>query len=111
MTPLYDVPSMWPYYGDGANQFRPRKAGLAMAVRSKNTHYLFHTIQAPLAATGVRQGGDAVWAAMIELVSSVEGRARASRATTARTSQPHLGKHLDRHAGRAKRFLGESGLL
>lgn len=73
MTPLYDVLSMWPYYGDGANQFRPRKAGLAMAVRSKNAHYLFHTIQARhwqhLAS---RHGGDRVWAAMIDLVSSVE---------------------------------------
>ena len=46
MTPLYDVLSMWPYFGDGPNQFRPRKAGLAMAVRSKNAHYLFHTIEA-----------------------------------------------------------------
>ena len=74
MTPLYDVLSMWPYFGDGANQFRHRKAGLAMAVRSKNAHYLFHTIQArhwqQLAA---RHGGDAVWSAMIALVSRVDG--------------------------------------
>lgn len=74
MTPLYDVLSMWPHFGDGANQFRLRKAGLAMAVRSKNAHYLFHTIQAchwqQLAAM---HGGDAVWAAMIELVTSADG--------------------------------------
>jgi serine/threonine-protein kinase HipA len=25
MTPLYDVLSMWPYFGDGASQFRQRK--------------------------------------------------------------------------------------
>jgi serine/threonine-protein kinase HipA len=74
MTPLYDVLSMWPYFGDGADQFRHRKAGLAMAVRSKNAHYLLHTIQArhwqQLAA---RYGGDAVWSAMVALVSSVDG--------------------------------------
>ena len=95
MTPLYDVLSMWPYFGDGASQFRPRKAGLAMAVRSKNTHYLFHAIQArhwrQLAS---RQGGGAVWAAMIELVSGVED-ALARGATSARRASPsHLGSRL-----------------
>jgi serine/threonine-protein kinase HipA len=74
MTPLYDVLSMWPYFGDGPNQFRPRKAGLAMAVRSKNAHYLFHTIEArhwlQLAA---KHGGDSVWDAMVQLVERVDG--------------------------------------
>jgi serine/threonine-protein kinase HipA len=73
MTPLYDILSMWPYFGDGANQFKQRKAGLAMAVRSKNAHYQFPTIHArhwyQLAA---KHGGDPVWAAMIELVASVD---------------------------------------
>jgi serine/threonine-protein kinase HipA len=74
MTPLYDALSMWPYFGDGPNQFRPRKAGLAMAVRSKNAHYLFHTIEArhwlQLAA---KHGGDSVWDAMVQLVERVDG--------------------------------------
>jgi serine/threonine-protein kinase HipA len=74
MTPLYDVLSMWPYFGDGPNQFRPRKAGLAMAVRSKSAHYLFHTIEArhwlQLAA---KHGGDSVWDAMVQLVERVDG--------------------------------------
>lgn len=74
MTPLYDVLSMWPYFGDGPHQFRPRKAGLAMAVCSKNAHYLFHTIQArhwlQLAA---KHGGDRVWGAMMQLVERVDG--------------------------------------
>jgi serine/threonine-protein kinase HipA len=74
MTPLYDVLSMWPYFGDGPHQFRPRKAGLAMAVRSKKAHYLFHTIQArhwlQLAA---KHGGDHVWGAMMQLVERVDG--------------------------------------
>jgi serine/threonine-protein kinase HipA len=74
MTPLYDVLSMWPYFGDGPNQFRPRKAGLAMAVRSKSAHYLFHTVEArhwlQLAA---KHGGDSVWDAMVQLVERVDG--------------------------------------
>ena len=43
MTPLYDVLSVWPIIGNGANQLSPRRAKLAMAIRSnagsKNTHY------------------------------------------------------------------------
>ena len=74
MTPLYDALSMWPYFGAGANQYTQRKAGLAMAVRSKNAHYLFHTMQArhwqQLAA---RHGGTDVWTAMIALAAGVDG--------------------------------------
>lgn len=74
MTPLYDILSMWPYFGDGARQFKQRKASLAMAVRSKNAHYQLNTIQArhwqQLAA---KHGGDIVWSAMIEFVASVDG--------------------------------------
>ena len=98
MTPLYDVLSMWPYYGDGPSQFRPRKAGLAMAVRSKHAHYLFHTIQArhwqQLAA---RHGGDVVWDAMVELVMPAskarspgwsDDCRRTSRSAPGRASRP-----------------------
>jgi len=74
MTPLYDLLSMWPYFGDGPHQLRQRKAGLAMAVRSKNAHHLFHTIQArhwlQLAA---KHGGGSVWAAMMQFVERVDG--------------------------------------
>src|SRR5205085_3756816 len=34
MTPLYDILSMWPYFGEAANRFKRKKAGLAMALRS-----------------------------------------------------------------------------
>jgi serine/threonine-protein kinase HipA len=37
MTPLYDVLSAWPIMGTGPNQVHPRRAKLAMALRSKNT--------------------------------------------------------------------------
>ena len=44
MTPLYDVLSAWPIMGTGPNQVHPRRAKLAMALRSKNTHYHLHEI-------------------------------------------------------------------
>ena len=39
MTPLYDVLSAWPIMGTGPNQVHPRRARLAMALRSKNAQY------------------------------------------------------------------------
>lgn len=73
MTPLYDVISMWPYFGNGPNQFQPRKAGLAMAIRSKNPHYLLHTIQARhWHGLAMKHGGIDVWNAMLEMVASVD---------------------------------------
>jgi serine/threonine-protein kinase HipA len=113
MTPLYDLLSMWPYFGDGANQFRQRKVGLAMPMRSKNAHYLFHTIQArhwqQLAA---RNGGDTVWAAMIDLVTSIEGalarlERRLPKGFPARTWES-ISTGMRREAAR---FLMGSGLL
>lgn len=74
MTPLYDILSMWPYYGDGNNQFKRRKAGLAMAIRSKNVHTLFHTIEARhWHALALKNGGPRIWEAMLHMVDSVEG--------------------------------------
>lgn len=73
MTPLYDVISVWPYVGEGANQFRWRSAGLAMAVRSKNAHYALHTIQARhWEALAMKNGGVGVWEAMQAMVQQVE---------------------------------------
>jgi serine/threonine-protein kinase HipA len=74
MTPLYDILSMWPYFGDGNNQFKRRKAGLAMAIRSKNVHYHFHTIQARhWQQLAVKNGGPAVWDAMVAMVEGMTG--------------------------------------
>jgi serine/threonine-protein kinase HipA len=113
MTPLYDVLSMWPYYGGGANQFRPRKAGLAMAVRSKNAHYLFHTIQArhwqQLAS---KHGGEAVWAAMVELVTSVDSALGRVERVLPNDFPAHTWESISNGMrSEAKRFLRESGLL
>lgn len=45
LTPFYDVLSAWPYMlGKGA-KLSKKKAKLAMAVRSKNTHYQIDEIQ------------------------------------------------------------------
>jgi len=73
MTPLYDVLSIWPYIGDAPNRFRWRNAGLAMAIRSKNAHYTLHTIQPRhWQAMAMKNGGSAVWQAMVALVDQVD---------------------------------------
>ena len=73
MTPLYDIISTWPYFGNGPNQFQPRKAGLAMAIRSKNAHHVFHTIQARhWHGLAMKNGGIDVWNAMLDMVASVD---------------------------------------
>jgi serine/threonine-protein kinase HipA len=72
LTPLYDVLSMWPIMGNGANQLSPRRAKLSMALRSKNTHYHLHEIrtrhwQVLAAQTGV----PGAFERMVELVHAV----------------------------------------
>lgn len=71
-TPLYDVISIYPYVGDGPNQFRWRTAGPAMALRSKNVHRFFHDIE-PRHWHGLamKHGGQPVWQAMVQLVQRV----------------------------------------
>src|SRR5699024_5913013 len=45
LAPLYDVLSAYPIIGTSANRLSPFKAKMAMAVRSKNTHWKMHDIQ------------------------------------------------------------------
>jgi serine/threonine-protein kinase HipA len=45
LTPLYDVMSIWPIEGGGANQYALHKARLAMALLGKNKHYRFADVQ------------------------------------------------------------------
>ena len=72
MTPLYDILSMWPYFGKATNQFIRRRAGLAMAMRSKNVHYAFDTIHAGhWHQLAMANGGPGVWDAMLGLVQQV----------------------------------------
>ena len=73
MTPLYDILSMWPYFGTGQNQFNRRRAGLAMAMRSKNAHHALDTIQTRhWHQLAMKNGGPAVWDAMLGLVEQVK---------------------------------------
>jgi serine/threonine-protein kinase HipA len=44
-TPLYDVLSAHPIIGAGRNQFAAQRVRLAMAVRSKNAHYLISEVE------------------------------------------------------------------
>ncbi len=72
MTPLYDILSMWPYFGTGPSQFNRKRAGLAMAMRSKNAHYAFDTIHTRhWHQLAMKNGGSAVWDAMQGLVEQV----------------------------------------
>lgn len=73
MTPLYDVLSMWPYFGDRSNGFRRQSAGLAMAIRSKNAHYKLTSIEARhWRGLATRHGGETTWQAMLELKERVQ---------------------------------------
>jgi serine/threonine-protein kinase HipA len=73
MTPLYDVLSMWPYFGKGPNQFRARQAGPAMLLRGRNPHRHFHTIEARhWRQPALQHGGEPVWQAMLALVQGAE---------------------------------------
>lgn len=72
MTPLYDVISAWPIIGAGANRVAWQEAKLAMAVRSKNTHYQLARIQTRhWEGLAQRSGVDGTWQAMQALVERV----------------------------------------
>jgi serine/threonine-protein kinase HipA len=73
MTPLYDILSTYPYFGNGPNQFNHRLAGPAMALRSKNVHKRYDTIHARhWYGLALKYGGQSAWDDMIELVESVD---------------------------------------
>lgn len=73
MTPLYDILSMWPYIGEEPNKLSWRRAGLAMAVRSKNAHYHFYEIlPRHWHQLAMKNGGPDMWNMMVGLAASVE---------------------------------------
>ncbi len=72
MTPLYDVLSLWPIIGNGANQVSPRRAKLAMALKGKNTHYYLHEIHARhFQALALQSGVPGAFDHMVALVLQV----------------------------------------
>ncbi len=72
LTPLYDVLSIWPYFGKRSGQLHLRDVRLAMALRSKNTHYELHGIQARhWHGMAMKNGGPSVWASMLQMVDGL----------------------------------------
>jgi serine/threonine-protein kinase HipA len=69
MTPLYDVLSAWPIIGNGPNLVSPKRAKLAMAIRSKNIHYHLHQIQTRhWQALALQSGVPGAFDAMVAMV-------------------------------------------
>ncbi len=75
-TPLYDVLSAHPIIGNGRSQLAPKKAKLAMAVRSKNSHYVIDEIRGRhWIAQGQRVGFSA--ADVEEMIAALQARTEA----------------------------------
>ncbi len=107
-TPLYDVLSIFPYVGDGANQFRWRKVGPAMALRSKNVHWHFYdTRPRHWHALAMKYGGPVVWEAMVRLVQSVEPALEQIERTLPEDFPPRTWETISQGMrSQAARFLG-----
>ena len=107
-TPLYDVLSIFPYVGDGANQFRWRKVGPAMALRSKNVHWHFYdTRPRHWHALAMKVGGPVVWEAMVRLVQSVEPALEQIERTLPEDFPPRTWETISQGMrSQAARFLG-----
>jgi len=81
MTPLYDVISYWPFIGHGPNLVAWQEAKLAMAVRSKNAHYVLARIQTRhWHGLAQRSGAEGTWEAMQALVARAESAIAAVQA-------------------------------
>lgn len=73
MTPLYDVLSAWPLIGNGPNALQYKKTKLAMAVRSKATHYKLSEIQYRHWKTlAERSGVHGAWEAMLNMTQRMD---------------------------------------
>ncbi len=107
-TPLYDVLSIFPYVGDKANQIHWRKAGLAMALRSKNVHRHFHdTLPRHWHALAMKYGGPPVWQAMVGLVQRVDPALEQIAQTLPHDFPPRTWDAISRGMrAQAARFLG-----
>ena len=72
-TPLYDILSAWPVIGKRARQLPYQEADMAMALRSKNTHYALDEIQARhWKQLAMLTGGAPAWDAMLAMIGSIE---------------------------------------
>jgi hypothetical protein len=67
--------ALWPYLGNSPNQFNRKRAGLAMAMRSKDVHCAFDTIHTRhWRQLAMKNGGPVVWDAMQGLVEQAGPR-------------------------------------
>lgn len=73
LTPLYDVLSAWPIIGSGPNRLPIQDVRMAMALRSKNTHYHIAEIQARHWQVLAKESGvPSVWNLMCDAANSIE---------------------------------------
>jgi len=73
MTPLYDVLSAWPMIGRGANQLALQEVKMAMALRSKSSHYGLQEIRVRHWAQLARESGvREMWHSMLGMVEGVD---------------------------------------
>jgi serine/threonine-protein kinase HipA len=75
LSPLYDILSTYPVQGRKAHPFDPRNSRLAMAVESRNRHYVLHDIHrwhwvAMAASLGRAEGIEQIIAELIERTPS-----------------------------------------
>ena len=107
-TPLYDALSIFPYVGDGANQFHWRKVGPAMALRSKNVHWHFYdTLPRHWYALAMKVGGPLVWEAMVQLVQRVDPALDRIARTLPHDFPPRMWETISQGMrSQAARFLG-----
>lgn len=113
MTPLYDVLSVWPYVGKGRGQLHLRDVRLAMALRSKNTHYDNYSIRARhWHDLAMKNGGPAVWEAMRGLVEQVEEALDAVEARLPETFPDRIWTPIaDGMRSQAKKFQAEADTI
>lgn len=113
MTPLYDVLSVWPYVGRSRGQLHWREVRLAMALRSKNTHYEIHTIRARhWHDLAMKNGGPEVWEAMQGLVDRVAPALDAVEAQLPQGFPERIWEPISKGMrGQAEKFLAEAADL
>ncbi len=113
MAPLYDVLSVWPYVGRKRGQLHLRDVRLAMALRSKNTHYEIHTIRARhWHALAMKNGGPPIWKAMQDLVGGVGQALESVEAQLPRSFPERIWDPIAKGMrGQAEKFLSEAASL
>ena len=73
LTPLYDIVSAWPIIGSGPNHLPRQRAKLAMALHSKNVHYLMDQMQnRHWQGLALQSGVAGAWETMLSLVERVD---------------------------------------